>query len=384
MSFGGVFKPPKELEFTGNVAQRWRTFKAEFDIFLAATGLDDKSQRRQIMALLNIIGARGRAVHETFTFESTEANRTLVEVCGAFEQHCIPQQSELLERQIFRLRKQQEGESVNQFVSALRKLSISCNFGTAQDSVVRDQLVTGLLPDEKLADKLYDEPNLQLDRAVQICNTYELRQKRDSKSTDKPKVIAEEVNAVENRTQSRPDTGRRPRGRGFGRPRGRGARRGFGRSYTTMSDRAGGTSCEQCGYKEHRGPRCPAIGRQCTVCRRFNHFGSVCTSRQVHELDVEQASTYDSSEEDYDHTDDHFYVNALHSGRDNNKDWKVKVKVDNYECLFKIDTGSEVNTLPKWGFEKMVPKPKVKQTNGKLVGYFGKKTNPIGYDKFGG
>ena len=54
------------------------------------------------------------------------------------------------------------------------------------------------------------------------------------------------------------------------------------------------------------------------------------------------------------------------------------MKVDNYECLFKIDTGSEVNTLPKWVFEKMVPKPKVKRTNGKLVGYFGQKQTPSG------
>ena len=61
MSFGS-FKPPKEIDFQGNVAQAWKKYISEFDIFLCATGLDEKPEKRQVMCLLNVIGARGRAV----------------------------------------------------------------------------------------------------------------------------------------------------------------------------------------------------------------------------------------------------------------------------------------------------------------------------------
>ena len=57
------FKPLKELDFQGNVAQMWwKKFIAEFDIFLCATDLDKKTEKRQVMCLLNVIGACGRAV----------------------------------------------------------------------------------------------------------------------------------------------------------------------------------------------------------------------------------------------------------------------------------------------------------------------------------
>jgi hypothetical protein len=371
MAFGGIFRPPSELDFTGNIAQKWRTFKDEFDIFMAATGLDEKPQKRQVKVLLNLIGANGRAVYETFTFQSNEDNRTLKEVCDAFSDHCIPKQNELLERQIFRQRQQNQGETVNQFVSALKKLANTCNFGDAKDSVIRDQLVAGLLPDEKLADKLYDEANLSLERAVQICNTHELRQRREGK----PKVKEPEtVDALENQSRRRPDTNRKPRGRGS---RGRGSDRG---AHLGGSDRQDNDKkCDRCGYKTHKGPKCPAMGKQCVICRRFNHFASVCRSRMVHELDMEHNSQYSTSDDEYnDNAEDHFYVNALHTDKPD-RSWKVKVKVEEHDCTFKIDTGSEVNTLPQWLFKKMkMNHIKLKPTTGRLTGYFGQTKTPLG------
>ena len=84
MSFSG-FKPPKELDFQGNVAQAWKKFISEFDIFLCATGLDEKPEKRQVMCLLNVIGARGRAVYNAMQFTADGDNLKFAIVKKKFE-----------------------------------------------------------------------------------------------------------------------------------------------------------------------------------------------------------------------------------------------------------------------------------------------------------
>ena len=92
MSFS-VFKPRKELDFQGNVAQAWKKFISEFDIFLCATGLDEKPEKRQVMCLLNVIGVRGRAVYDAMQFAAAGDNLKFAIVKKKFEEHCIPKQN---------------------------------------------------------------------------------------------------------------------------------------------------------------------------------------------------------------------------------------------------------------------------------------------------
>ena len=81
-----------------------------------------------------------------------------------FAEHCIPRQNELIERDWFNTRTKKNGESGVQFVSVLRKLAESCNFSVQEDKIIRDQLVRGMLPNEKLKDKLYEEDDLNLEK----------------------------------------------------------------------------------------------------------------------------------------------------------------------------------------------------------------------------
>ena len=146
----------------------WKKFISEFDIFLCATGLDDKPEKRQVMCLLNVIGARGRAVCDAMQFAEDGDKLKIDVVKKKFEEHCIPKQNKLIERDRFNVRTQKNVESDVQYVSVLGKLTESCNFGVQEDKIIRDQLVRGMLPDKKLKDKLYEEDNLNLEKALKI------------------------------------------------------------------------------------------------------------------------------------------------------------------------------------------------------------------------
>ncbi len=65
---GSALRRPDELNLSGNISQNWKRFKQEFSIYLSATGLEEKSGKRQAMTFLNLLGASALQVFNTFTF----------------------------------------------------------------------------------------------------------------------------------------------------------------------------------------------------------------------------------------------------------------------------------------------------------------------------
>ena len=49
---------------------------------------------------------------------------------------------------MFNQRNQKEGERIDNFVSELKRLSLTCEFGDLEDSLIRDRIVGGVLSDE--------------------------------------------------------------------------------------------------------------------------------------------------------------------------------------------------------------------------------------------
>lgn len=75
----------------------------------------------------------------------------------------------------FYQRKQAEGESVQQFVAALHKLSIYCKFGDYLKTALRNQLVFSL-QNKKAQTRLLEKKDLTFDEA-HIAVTMELSEK---------------------------------------------------------------------------------------------------------------------------------------------------------------------------------------------------------------
>ena len=54
----------------------------------------------------------------------------------------------IYERLVFNQRNQKEGERIDNYVSELKRLSLTCDFGDLRDSLIRDRIVGGVLSDE--------------------------------------------------------------------------------------------------------------------------------------------------------------------------------------------------------------------------------------------
>lgn len=68
-------KKVDQLELEGNVAEHWRIFKQNFDIFAAAIELSKKPEPVQIAIFLNAIGPQAVEVFNTFNLEDEKEKK---------------------------------------------------------------------------------------------------------------------------------------------------------------------------------------------------------------------------------------------------------------------------------------------------------------------
>ena len=81
-----------------------------------------------------LVGSKCREIYETMRFETPPHERTLQQVIEAFDSYCNSKRNETVERYKFFSRIQETSELLEQFVTDLKVLAASCNFGTLKDS----------------------------------------------------------------------------------------------------------------------------------------------------------------------------------------------------------------------------------------------------------
>ena len=136
--------------------------------------LNKKSEKIQVATLLTVIGEEAREVYATFTgWENEDDNNKIEPVLQKFADYCHPRKSVPFERYCFNRRVQESGESYEQYRTALRKLSVGCDFQSiTPEEILRDRLVFGIR-DNKVRERLLREPRLTLDKTDEICRAAE-------------------------------------------------------------------------------------------------------------------------------------------------------------------------------------------------------------------
>ncbi|CAB4038668.1 Hypothetical predicted protein [Paramuricea clavata] len=103
--------------------------------------------------MLNIAGREAIEKERSFVYSPAvrnEANEIItpaetkesIEVLKRkFKEICNPQGNVIMERHKFNVRNQRDGESIQSYVSDLRILADTCEYGTMKDEFIRDKIV---------------------------------------------------------------------------------------------------------------------------------------------------------------------------------------------------------------------------------------------------
>ncbi|XP_039299843.1 uncharacterized protein LOC120355483 [Nilaparvata lugens] len=169
-------KVPGPLRLDGNLAENFRKFKQNFEIYLLAAGHEKKDTKIKTAILLNVIGEDAVELYNTFNLDDT-GKSDYDKVIKQFQEYADPKKNIVMERFHFNSRSQQENEPFNNFLTDLKKLVKSCEYKDQTDSLIRDRIVLGVF-DKGLQERLLRVQDLTLDNAIDFCRAAELGKNR--------------------------------------------------------------------------------------------------------------------------------------------------------------------------------------------------------------
>ncbi|XP_049527323.1 uncharacterized protein K02A2.6-like [Dermacentor silvarum] len=327
-----VVKPPEPLHLSGNIRKNWLVFKQKLQLFITTTE-PEKPRPSAVKAaiLLSTAGDEALDVYNNFSFAAGENREDYDTLVRKFEEYCVDQGNEVYERHIFRLRTQEEAEPFERFLRDLKKQAKLCNFGSLEESMIRDQVVFGT-NNAKLREKLLSDKDLNLQKAEEICKAAELSALQ-SAAWSKESLHVDFTNRT-NRTKF-----------------------------------ANATRCRNCN-KVHAPERCPAYGKTCYACKKRNHFAACCNNarriNEVHKL------------EEGDENFDILGISICGVTGAIGADWVVRGKIAGLEIQFKVDTGSQANLLPLSLFNRIANASTPRKSAAVLTAYNGSAIKHVG------
>ena len=97
----------------------WRRWKQRFEVYMVASGKDTKSDEVKSAAFLHLAGPEALEVFNTFSFDNPGDAKKLDKLVEQFEAYCNPRKNVTWERHVFNTRRQQSGETIDQYVTDL-------------------------------------------------------------------------------------------------------------------------------------------------------------------------------------------------------------------------------------------------------------------------
>ncbi|XP_059060190.1 uncharacterized protein K02A2.6-like [Achroia grisella] len=342
-------RPPSELCLDGSPVSRadaWQRWKTQFKLFLKASGVHKEEPGVQASLLINLIGADGFDIYETFTFESDEERDDINIVLKKFDIYFGVKINITLARYNFFSRNQEQGETISQYVVALRLLSKNCAFASLEEELIRDRIVCGIRSGV-VRDRLLRAEDLTLDKAIKICEADEVS--ADSSRCLEARGACVAAVAVRGAGGAGGGAGRRPRGGGYGR----------GRSRGRVAPAHMQVQCRGCGRKCTPGA-CPAQNVQCFMCHNYGHFARMCESvsvKKMYDIDMCDEAANGEKQDDCELffismlTDVSVVKNATTTA--SRDEWYELLKCDGGTEKFKLDSGADINVLSYERFKSL-------------------------------
>lgn len=176
------YNRPEALIFQGNLSVNFDIFEREFNTYMVASEKDTKPESVKVAILLNIIGKDARQKYYTWDISRVPEDKlNLEDVIKAFRDYCNPRSNEICQRIKFYNRKQKANESFDDFLTDLRKLADTCNFGSQKDAMIRDFVLQSIRSKE-LRNTLMDIEDLTLEQAINKCRIVDLEDNRSKEA----------------------------------------------------------------------------------------------------------------------------------------------------------------------------------------------------------
>lgn len=313
-------QPPDSFNFRN--PDDWPKWKRRFEQFRSASGLITEDEVRQVSTLLYCLGEEADDVL-TSTNISDGDRKKYDPVMAKLDEFFKVRRNVIFERARFNRRNQLEGESAEQYITALYSLVENCEYGNLRDEMLRDRLVVGIR-DAALSERLQMDADLTLEKAKKAVRQKEAVKEQHLQlrgdGTNKDPIVLDAVNGQ-----------RPPAKKGGAKP---GYRKG-GNQNTSVGVKP---QCKRCGRERHPTDKCPAKNATCHKCNRKGHFSAQCFSKTTaavaHEVSLDTA-----------------FLDTVSAKQESS--WTITLLLGTKELPFKLDTGAEVTAISEEDFKTL-------------------------------
>ena len=293
--------------------EEWGSYVERAEHYFVANGVDTQETRRAV--LLSSCGAPTYRLIRNLSTPLKPGEKTYKEIVELVASHLQPKPSVIMQRFKFNSRVRGEGESIADFVAALRQLSEHCAFGDTLQDVLRDRLVCGV-KDERIQRRLLGEVELTFARAFQIALAVESANKHAIElQSSVPTTVPPVINAV----------GSRPK------------------------DKAKKViECYRCGGN-HYASSCRFKGAICSQCGKRGHLAKVCrgvTHKREDAVEKTHRINDEENEEEVLQT-----LNVL--GLPKVQPFIVPMEINGARIDMELDTGAAMTVISKRMFEDL-------------------------------
>ena len=320
--------PPPEC-FNFSRPEEWMKWSRRFERFRKASGLNEKAQETQVNTLIYSMGDQADDILRSFALSEEERTQYST-VIAKFEAHFVKRRNVIYKRARFNNRRQEEGESVDSFITELYSLAEHCGYGELHDKMIRDRIVVGIR-NAKLSERLQMDPELNLDKAVaQVRQSEQVKQQQSLLRTSTGNLVG----AVTHR-------GRRKLSQ-------HGSRK-----------QPDSTTCTRCGrHPKHDQSHCPAKDAECRKCGKKGHFQAMCKTKIKSGIGGVQGGDDKNSAD--------AFMGAVDGLRPSNP-WNIQLQINNTPMEFCMDTGAEVSVISQQA-HKVVGSPPLEKPDRTLRG----------------
>lgn len=245
---------PERLDIdinSSNAAHQWTHWNRTFKNFLEAAKVEEDKDKLNL--LINYVSpAIFEYINECVTYE---------DAINILKNIYVKPKNEIFARHSLSSRKQQDGESIDQYLQALKLMSQDCNFKAVsadqnRDNYIRDTFITGLTSSH-IRQRLLEHCTLSLTQAFDTARALEMAQ-HHSESYLTP--FCSNMNAAI--SHQTPDNS--------------------SSNVQIENDHAIAavvSKCYFCGRSRHPRDKCPAKNSICYNCGKKGHFTQVCQSK---------------------------------------------------------------------------------------------------------
>ena len=183
----------------GDLPGNWDFFEQQWSDYEIATKLVAESAEIRMATLRSVMGKECLHIFKSLSIPDAD-KKDPEKSLKALQAYFKPKRNVVYERYIFWSAHQGQNEQIDTYVTRLRHLAQSCEFGNMTDQFIRDRIVLGT-NDSAARARMFREQDLNLDSAMQICRVSEITQQQLKSITKSDDVQYAKASKFANKSQ---------------------------------------------------------------------------------------------------------------------------------------------------------------------------------------